>query len=109
MERGTLSMDRDAQGNEVYADLELARLALPRRVYTLSHIEYVIDRLTWLYQHRQLVRGLRFVQEPRVLRFFFGRLEPLEDWGARLAEAFTADFWENLKSQNGSAGGFTAC
>ena len=96
MERGTISMDRDAQGNEVYADLELARLALPRRVYTLSHIEYVIDRLTWLYQHRELVRGLRFVQEPKVLRFFFGRLEPLEDWGARLTEAFKADFGENF-------------
>ena len=96
MERGTISMDRDAQGNEVYADLELARLALPRRVYTLSHIEYVIDRLTWLYQHRELVKGLRFVQEPKVLRFFFGRLEPLEDWGARLTEAFKADFGENL-------------
>jgi tryptophanase len=96
MERGTISMDRDAQGNEVYADLELARLALPRRVYTLSHIEYVIDRLTWLYQHRELVKGLRFVQEPKVLRFFFGRLEPLDEWGARLAEAFIADFGENL-------------
>jgi tryptophanase len=96
MERGTISMDRDPQGNEVYADLELARLALPRRVYTLSHIEYVVDRLIWLYQHRELVKGLHFVQEPKVLRFFFGRLEPLEDWGQRLAEAFKADFGENL-------------
>lgn len=95
MERGTISMDRDAQGNEVYADLELARLALPRRVYTLSHIEYVVDRLTWLHKHCELVKGLRFVQEPKVLRFFFGRLEPLEDWGKSLADAFRADFGEN--------------
>jgi len=92
MERGTISMDRDAEGHEVYADLELARLALPRRVYTLSHIEYAVDRLTWLHQHRELVKGLRFVEEPKVLRFFFGRLEPLERWGTRLAEAFEEDF-----------------
>ena len=92
MERGTISMDRDAEGREVYADLELARLAVPRRVYTLSHIEYAVDRLTWLHRHRELVKGLRFVEEPKVLRFFFGRLEPLADWGARLAEAFEGDF-----------------
>ncbi len=92
MERGTISMDRDAEGREVYADLELARLAVPRRVYTLSHIEYTVDRLTWLYQHRDLVGGLRFVHEPPVLRFFFGRLEPLDDWGTKLARAFEADF-----------------
>jgi len=92
MERGTISMDRDAQGNEIYADLELARLAVPRRVYTLSQIEYAIDRLTWLYQHRHLVGGLRFVEEPKVLRFFFGRLEALDDWGTELAKAFEAKF-----------------
>ena len=96
MERGTISMDRDSHGNEVYADLELARLALPRRVYTLSHIEYVVDRLTWLYQNRHLVKGLRFLEEPRVLRFFFGKLEPLEGWGYKLAEAFIAEFGEGL-------------
>jgi tryptophanase len=92
MERGTVSMDRDAQGRDVYADLELARLALPRRVYTLSHIEYTVDRLTWLYGHRDLVGGLRFVEEPPVLRFFFGRLAPLRDWDTALAQAFEADF-----------------
>jgi tryptophanase len=92
MERGTISMDRDANGAEVYADLELARLAVPRRVYTMSHIEYAADRLAWLYRHRDLVKGLRFVEEPKVLRFFFGRLEALDDWGERLAAAFEAEF-----------------
>lgn len=92
MERGTMSTDRDQAGNEVLADLELARLAVPRRVYTLSHIEYAVDRLAWLYQHRDLVRGMIFVSEPPVLRFFFGRLAPIDDWGARLAEAFAAEF-----------------
>ncbi len=92
MERGTISTDRDLQGNEVMADLELARLAVPRRVYTLSHIEYAVDRLTWLYRQRELVGGLQFVEEPPVLRFFFGRLAPVGDWPQRLAAAFTAEF-----------------
>ena len=85
-------MDRDEQRHEVYADLELARIAIPRRVYTLSHIEYAVDRLNWLFQHRHLVNGLRFVEQPKVLRFFFGRLQPLENWATQLAQAFEADF-----------------
>jgi tyrosine phenol-lyase len=92
MERGTISMDRDQDGNEVYSDLELARLAVPRRTYTMSHIEYVVDRIKWLHQHRDKVKGLRFVEEPPVLRFFFGRLEPLDNWGAKLAETFKKEF-----------------
>ncbi len=94
MERGTLSTDRDKEGRDVLADLELVRLAMPRRVYTMSHIEYTVDRVRWLYEHRDLVQGLQWVSEPPVLRFFFGRLRPLNDWGNRLAEAFIADFGE---------------
>jgi tryptophanase len=92
MERGTISMDRDKEGNEVCSDLELARLALPRRVYSMSQIEYAVDRLNWLHKHRELVKGLKFVEEPPVLRFFFGRLEPLDHWGAKLAADFEKDF-----------------
>jgi tyrosine phenol-lyase len=88
MERGSVSMDRDREGKEVPADVELTRIALPRRVYSVSHIEYAIDRINWLYKHRDLVKGLKFVWEPPVLRFFDGRLEPIGDWGRNLAEAF---------------------
>ena len=88
MERGTISMDRDKEGKEVFADIELTRIALPRRVYTVSHIEYAIDRIRWLYKHRDLVKGLRFVSEPPVLRFFLGKLKALDDWGLALKEAF---------------------
>ena len=49
MERGTMSSIRDEQGNDILADLELMRLAFPRRVFTLSQVEYLIDRLNWLY------------------------------------------------------------
>jgi tryptophanase len=92
MERGTISNDRDEKGNEVYADLELARLAVPRRVYSMAHIEYIVDRLGWLYKHRDLVKGLKFVQEPKVLRFFFGKLDALDNWAAKLGKAFESDF-----------------
>ncbi|MFZ6027910.1 MAG: tryptophanase [Chloroflexota bacterium] len=95
MERGSLSNERDASGKEKSADLELARLAIPRRVYTLSHIEYAIDRLTWLYQQRDLVGGLAFTIEPPKMRFFFGQLRPIDDWGSRLAQACLTAFGPN--------------
>jgi tryptophanase len=88
MERGTISMDRDKDGKEVYADIELTRIALPRRVYTVSHIEYAIDRIKWLYGHRKLVKGLKFVSEPPVLRFFLGKLKSLDSWEKDLAGVF---------------------
>ena len=81
-------MERDKDGNEVFADLELTRIALPRRVYTMSHIEYAVDRIDWLYKHRDLVKGLKFVFEPPMLRFFIGGLEPIDNWGRDLAETF---------------------
>jgi tryptophanase len=92
MERGTVSMDRDKDGKDVFSDIELARLALPRRVYSMAHIDYVVDRLKWLYAHRNLVAGLKFVEEPPVLRFFFGRMAALNNWGRKLTDAFEADF-----------------
>jgi len=95
MERGTISTDRDQNGKEVMSDLELTRLAVPRRVYTISHIEYVVDRLKWLYQHRDAVKGLKFVEEPPVLRFFFGKLEPLDDWGKKLVATFRKEIGVN--------------
>jgi tyrosine phenol-lyase len=96
MERGTLSMDRDANGNDVPSEMELLRLAVPRRVFTLSQVKFVEDRVSWLYANRDLVGGLRFVEEPKVLRFFVGRLAPTSDWTARLVEKFKRDFGPSL-------------
>jgi tryptophanase len=96
MERGTLSSIRDENGNDVLADLELMRLAFPRRVFTLSQVEYLIDRLNWLYHNRTLVGGIKFVEEPPVLRFFNGRLEPLSPWPEKLMAKFRADFGDSL-------------
>lgn len=92
MERGTLSEERNPDGTEHIASVETVRLAFPRRVFTLSQTEYVIDRVKWLYDHRHLIGGLRFVHEPRTLRFFTGRLEPIGDWPQQLLQAYIADF-----------------
>ena len=99
MERGTVASVRDENGKEILADGELVRLASPRRVFTLSQIKYVIDRLEWLYENRHLIGGLRFTYEPPVLRFFMGGLEPTTDWPARLMEKFRKDFGDSLKEK----------
>jgi tyrosine phenol-lyase len=96
MERGTISSIRDEHGNDILADVELLRLAFPRRVFTLSQTMFVIDRVHWLYQNRELVGGLRFVEEPAVLRFFNGKLEPTSDWPQKLIAKFKQDFGESL-------------
>ena len=95
MERGTLSEERNADGSEHIASVEMVRLAFPRRVFTLSQTEYVIDRVKWLYDHRELIGGLRFVHEPKTLRFFTGRLEPVSDWPEKLIKAYIAEFGED--------------
>lgn len=96
MERGTMSEQRDAEGNETFANMELVRLALPRRVFTLSQIDYTVDRVAWLYENRKLIEGLSFVEEPKVLRFFFGRLKPVSNWQLKLVEKFKKDFGDSL-------------
>lgn len=96
MERGSISNQRDEYGNETYADMELLRLAVPRRVFTLSQIKYVEDRITWLFDNRELIGGLKFTYEPPVLRFFMGKLAPVNDWPQKLVAKFKEDFGESL-------------
>jgi tryptophanase len=96
MERGTLSEEREPDGTEKLADMELLRLAMPRRVFTLSQVEYAVDRISWLYENRDLVGGLKFTEEPEVLRFFYGRLAPVSDWQEKLVARFREDFGDSL-------------
>ncbi|MCL2874564.1 MAG: tryptophanase [Defluviitaleaceae bacterium] len=96
MERGTLSEERNEDGNDRLAEMELIRLALPKRVFTLSQTKYAADRLAWLFNNRHLIGGLKFVKEPKVLRFFFGRLEAIGSWPDVLAEQFRKDFGDSL-------------
>ncbi len=96
MERGTLSEQRNPDGSEKLANMELLRLALPRRVFTLSQVKYAIDRIVWLYENRKLIEGLTFVEEPEILRFFFGRLKPVSNWQENLVKKFREDFGDSL-------------
>ncbi|VFU16086.1 Tyrosine phenol-lyase [anaerobic digester metagenome] len=96
MERGTLSEQRDDSGRETLSNMELLRLAMPRRVFTLSQVKYAIDRIVWLYENRRLVGGLTFVEEPKVLRFFFGKLAAVSDWQDKLVAQFRASFGDSL-------------
>jgi tyrosine phenol-lyase len=78
MERGIVSAGRDEHGNNRHPKLELVRLTIPRRVYTYAHLDVVVDGVKAAWENRNNVKGLRFVYEPPVLRFFTSRFEPIE-------------------------------
>ncbi|HSL71913.1 MAG TPA: tryptophanase [Longimicrobiales bacterium] len=79
VEIGTVMFGRQNPdtGQDTPADLELVRLAIPRRVYTQSHIDYVVEIVLDLWQERERVRGYRIVEQAPVLRHFTARFEPL--------------------------------
>ena len=62
-------------GGEIPASMELVRLAIPRRVYTQSHIDYVVESIVQVYKHREAIRGMRIVYEAPFLRHFTARFE----------------------------------
>ena len=78
-EIGTLTFGGKEPGGteERTAPLELLRLAIPRRVYTQSHIDYVLDVISQVAQRKEKLRGLRIVEEMRHLRHFTARLTPI--------------------------------
>lgn len=76
MERGIVSAGRDPKTRENHIPkLETVRLTIPRRVYTYRHMDIVADAVIKLYKHKEVIRGLKFVYEPRQLRFFTARFE----------------------------------
>ena len=78
MERGIASAGRDpATGEHHRPRLELTRLTIPRRVYTQAHMDVVAESVKAVWDQRRETRGLRMVYEPRYLRFFQARFEPL--------------------------------
>jgi tyrosine phenol-lyase len=78
MERGIVSAGRNKEtGQENKPRLELVRLTIPRRVYTQAHMDVVAESVLSVFEGRAAVRGLQMVYEPRYLRFFQARFEPL--------------------------------
>lgn len=76
MERGIVSAGRSKETGENHRPkLETVRLTIPRRVYTYAHMDVVADGIIKLYQHKQDIRGLTFVYEPKQLRFFTARFD----------------------------------
>ncbi|HEX6558021.1 MAG TPA: tryptophanase [Longimicrobiales bacterium] len=84
VEIGTVMFGRHdpATGKDTTAPVELVRLAVPRRVYTQSHIDYVVEIIIDVYQRRDRIGGLRFTKQAPVLRHFTAEFEPLYALGS---------------------------
>ena len=76
-EIGTVMFGLRPDGTEVAAEMDLVRLAMPRRVYTQSHADYVVEVFEEVARRRDQLRGMRIVSQPRQLRHFTARFEPL--------------------------------
>lgn len=78
MERGIVSAGRNKEtGDHYYPKLELVRLTIPRRVYTQAHMDVVAESVAAVHDDRHKVKGLKMVYEPKYLRFFQARFEPI--------------------------------
>lgn len=76
MERGIVSSGRDPKtGENRKPKLELVRLTFPRRVYTQSHIDVMVESVAEVYENRKKVKGLKFIYEPKYLRFFQAKFD----------------------------------
>jgi tryptophanase len=76
-EIGTVMFGLQPNGSEQPAAMDLVRLAIPRRTYTQSHIDYAIEVVTTVAEQAGELRGMRIVSEPSVLRHFTARFEPV--------------------------------
>jgi tryptophanase len=77
VEIGTVMFGRQPDGSEKAGAMDLVRLAIPRRVYTQSHIDYVAEAVIYVETMKQLLRGYRITSAPNVLRHFTAAFEPL--------------------------------
>jgi tryptophanase len=76
-EIGTVMFGRHPDGREEAAPMDLVRLAIPRRTYTQSHVDYVIEVVRWVAARATELRGFRIVEQPFALRHFTARFEPV--------------------------------
>jgi tryptophanase len=77
VEIGSVMFGLQPDGSEKAAPMDLVRLAFPRRTYTQSHVDYVIEVVEHVYRLRERICGLRIVEAPAVLRHFSAALEPV--------------------------------
>jgi tryptophanase len=77
-EIGTVMFGRRSDGGEQPAAMDLVRLAMPRRVYTQSHADYIVEAFGELAAQRERLPGYRIVSEPPAMRHFTARFEPLD-------------------------------
>lgn len=75
VEIGTVMFGRHPDGSETPAEMDLVRLAIPRRVYTQSHIDYVAEAVIYVSKMRERLRGYRIIAAPAVLRHFTASFE----------------------------------
>jgi tryptophanase len=68
---------KDSKGALIPAEMELVRLALPRRVYTQSHVDYCVEIIENIYQRRNSIKGLKITKEPPFLRHFTAHFQPV--------------------------------
>ncbi len=76
-EIGTVMFGLRADGTEAPAAMDLVRLAIPRRTYTQSHIDYVVEVVTRVAGRTAKLPGMHIVSQPRQLRHFTARFAPL--------------------------------
>ena len=76
-EIGSVMFGRHPDGSEEPAPMELVRLAIPRRVYTQSHVDYVIEVIRWVAERAGELRGFRIAEQPATLRHFTACFAPL--------------------------------
>jgi tryptophanase len=67
----------DNENHLIPATMELVRLAIPRRVYTQSHIEYVIETFAEILKEAPTIKGYKITKEPKYLRHFTAHFEKL--------------------------------
>jgi tryptophanase len=79
VEVGSTMFGRTVDGKEVFADMDLVRLAIPRRVYTQSHVDYLAEVILEVYARRDAVKGVRFTHQAPFLRHFTAHYETVSE------------------------------
>src|SRR2546426_12115565 len=77
-EIGNAMFGRNVGGREIPSDMDLVRMAIPRRAYTQSHLDYVVELAEHFFKLRETLRGLRVIRQAPVLRHFTIEFEPIQ-------------------------------